>query len=344
MDDPRLTSGTKMAFFPASRVLINHSIIMSNPGWRFFSSFGEKPLFLAPMAEVNDLAFRILCRNHGIKVCYTGMLNAQQWIQGKKYQNRVFTTCETDHPLIAQIAGSDFDAIESSALSLQDQCDAIDLNLGCTQHIAKRGEYGFFMVDTEEKRISVIDLLKRLATKLKIPVTAKIRIFQTETGEANEELTVEFAKALEKAGVAVISVHGRSQHRDKQAEVATSIIKKVVEAVKIPVIANGGVKTREDADALFEKTGAAGVMIGQALLKDPTIFDSRGRLSRREFALEYLDIVRRFPDYHFFYVRKHMFTFFEDLLREVPGTEEKIKNAKTVDEMVECVNAFTQSE
>lgn len=317
---------------------------MSNPGWRFFSGFGEKPLILAPMAEVNDLAFRLLCRKHGMKVCYTGMLNAQQWIQGRKYQNRVFTTCEEDHPLIAQLAGGDFDAIVSSAMSLQDQCDAIDLNLGCTQHIAKRGEYGFFMVDTEEKRVSVIDLFKKLTTNLKIPVTAKIRIFQTEDGSADENLTIAFAKELEKAGVAVICVHGRSQHRDKQAEVSTAIIKKVVDAVKIPVIANGGVKSPEDAEALFASTGAAGVMIGQALLKDPTMFDTRGRLSRREFALEYLEIVRRFTDYNFFYVRKHMFAFFEELLREVPGTEEKIKNAATVDEMVECVNSFTQSE
>lgn len=329
---------------PSAAHNVNNSITMSNSGWRFFSGLGEKPLFLAPMAEVNDLAFRILCRRHGIKACYTGMLNALQWIQGKKYQNRVFTTCPTDHPLIAQLAGSDFDAIESSAQSLQDQCDAIDLNLGCTQHIARRGEYGFFMVDTEEKRASVLDLVQKLATNLRIPVTAKIRIFQDADGNPDQTVTVEFAKALERAGVSVISIHGRAQHRDKQAEVVTAIIKSVVEAVKIPVIANGGVKSREDADALFSETGAAGVMIGQALLKDPTTFDPNGRLSRRAFALEYLEIVREFPDYHFFYVRKHMFTFFEDKLREDPGAEERIKNAATVDAMIECVNYFTQSE
>lgn len=309
----------------------------SEKAWAFFRKFGEKPLILAPMAEVNDLAFRILCRNHGVKLCYTGMLNALQWIQGRKYQNRVFTTSEDDRPCIAQIAGADYDAILSSALDLQDQVDAIDINLGCTQHIAKRGEYGFFMVDTAEKRKMVLNLFKRLATELKIPVTAKIRIFQTEEGEPDEELTIEFAKELEAVGVSVLAVHGRFQHRDKQADVSTSIIKRVVDSVKIPVIANGGVKCMEDAEALFAETGAAGVMIGQALLRDPTLFDAGGPKPRKEFALEYLQIVKRFDDYNSFCPRKHTFTFFEDVLKQRPEVAEQIKQTETVDDLINFV-------
>lgn len=309
----------------------------SAKAWEFFRKFGEKPLILAPMAEVNDLAFRILCRNHGVKLCYTGMLNAQQWIQGWKYQNRVFTTSEDDKPCIAQIAGADYDAILSSARDLQEHADAIDINLGCTQHIAKRGEYGFFMVDTQEKRDMVLKLFKRLATELKVPVTAKIRIFQTEDGAPDEELTIAFAKGLEAAGVSVLAVHGRFQHRDKQADVSTAIIKRVVDSVSIPVIANGGVKSKEDAEALFEATGAAGVMIGQALLRDATLFDPTGPKPRKEFALEYLNIVKRFNDYNSFCPRKHMFLFFEDVIKQMPEIAEQIKQTETVDDLITFV-------
>ncbi|KAK8896807.1 hypothetical protein M9Y10_014728 [Tritrichomonas musculus] len=319
--------------------------------WDFWNQFGPSPICLAPMAEVNDLAFRILCRRHNVKVCYTGMLNSIQWSQGRKYQNRVFNTCEEDRPLIAQLAGSDYDTIFTSAKDLSQVCDAIDVNLGCTQHIARRGGYGFFMVDTPEKRAEVLKLFKKLSENVDVPITAKIRIFTKETEETTDqdkeaesiqipdiEGTIDFAKKLEEAGVSVIAVHGRYQHRNKKADVSTDIIKKVVEAVKIPVIANGGVNSAEDAASLLKETNAAGIMVGQALLVNPTLFDPSGPLKRKDFAKEYLEIAKKHPEINIFYPRKHMFKFYESAIKESPGIETKIKEATTIDDLIAFVD------
>ena len=310
-----------------------------------------------------DLAFRILCRRHNVKVCYTGMINSIQWSQGHKYQTRIFNTCKEDRPLIVQLAGSDYDTILSSAKDLSQVCDAIDINLGCTQHIAKRGGYGFFMVDTPEKRDEVIKLFKKLSENVPVPITAKIRIFTKPQDESNDQdnateediedenknvsipdidATIDFAKRLENAGVSIIAVHGRYQHRNKKADVSTDIIQKVVEAVSIPVIANGGVNSKEDAESLLNETGAAGVMVGQALLSNPTLFDTSSEtpLKRREFAKEYLEIAKNYPEINFFYPKKHMFKFYESLIKERPGIEEKIKQATNIDDLIAFIDEF----
>jgi tRNA-dihydrouridine synthase len=219
-------------------------------------------------------------------------------------------------------------------VDLSEQCDAIDLNLGCTQRIAKRGEYGLFLVDTDAKRKVFLEFLEKLTSTVKVPICAKIRCFQDDSGQPDGDLTVDFAKRLESAGVSIIEVHGRAEHRNKSSDVSVSIIKKVVDAVKIPVIANGGVTCVKDAHDLFEATGAAGVMIGQAVLKDPTIFDENGRKTRREFALEYLDIAKGFPEMNFFGPKKHMFLFFEDMFQERPELAERVKTAESIDDLV----------
>ncbi|KAH0789684.1 tRNA-dihydrouridine(16/17) synthase [NAD(P)(+)]-like [Histomonas meleagridis] len=309
--------------------------------WDFWKQFGEKPICLAPMAEVNDLAFRILCRNHGLKVCYTGMINAYQWNQGHRYQSRVFNTCEIDHPLIAQISGSNIDSIVTAAIDLSKYCDAIDINLGCTQHIAKRGGYGYFMVDTEEKRNNSLHLFTRLSSEVSVPITAKIRIFSTEDNQPDSNLTIQYAKQLQECGVSVIEIHGRFQQRDKKAEVLTNIIKDVVQSLDIPVIANGGICSLEDAEKMFSETGAAGVMVGQALLSDPTKFDPNGQKPLKEFSIEYLEIAKKYPEIGFFYLRKHFYNFFAEIIKKNPGIEKEIGEAETYEQLLNFANKYS---
>jgi tRNA-dihydrouridine synthase 1 len=158
-------------------------------------------------------------------------------------------------------------------------------------------------------------------------VTAKIRIFPDDIG-----LTVSFARELEAHGVAAIAVHGRAGQRDKHSTVATEAIKAVVEAVSIPVIANGGVGSLEDVEAILRETGAAAVMVGQALMRDPTALDPRGRSERKEYAREYLRLARA-NSVAIGYVRKHVFQFFEDVMRSKPGISEKVTNAQTIEEL-----------
>lgn len=312
----------------------------SKKAWEWWNKFGDNPICLAPMAEISDLSWRILMRNHGVNVCWTGMLNAHQWSQGGGYQNKFFNTCKEDHPLIAQIAGSnaDQDLIVAAAKDLAKYADGIDVNLGCTQKIASRSEYGYFSVDTCQKREKTLELFKRLHKEVNCPICAKIRIFIDDNGEVSEKITIDFAKKLEEAGVSLIQVHGRAEHRNKQADVYNEIIKHIVQAVNIPIVANGGIHTVEEARQFMEETGAAGVSVAQALLKDPTCFDPKGKLSRKEYALEYLNLSKE-KGVRLFGPKKHIFIFYENEMREDKSIAKQIEQCTSVDMLIDFVNA-----
>ncbi|EAY08748.1 dihydrouridine synthase, putative [Trichomonas vaginalis G3] len=312
----------------------------SQKAWKWWKKFGEKPICLAPMAEISDLSWRMLIRNHGVKVCWTGMLNAHQWSQGSGYQNKFFNTCPEDHPLIAQIAGSneDQDLIVAAAKDLAKYADGVDVNLGCTQKIASRSEYGYFMVDNCQKREKTLELFRRLCKEVNCPICAKIRIFIDDSGEVSEKITIDFAKKLEEAGVSLLQVHGRAEHRNKQADVYNEIIKHIVQAVNIPVVANGGINTVEDAHKFMEETGAAGVSVAQALLKDPTAFDPTGKKPRKDYALEYLNLSKE-KGVRFFGPKKHIFIFYEKEIRENKELAKQIEQSTTIEQLIEFVNA-----
>lgn len=284
------------------------------------------------MAEVNDLSFRLLVRKNGVNICWTGMLNAHQWLQGPGYQNKVFETCEEDHPLIGQLAGRDYDQLIKASKDLSRFCDAIDINLGCTQSIASRGGYGYYMVNTEKGRNETLEFLKKLKREISVPICVKIRIFIDDDGKPNENITLDFAKKLEASGVSLIQFHGRYEHRDKASNIDIDMIRKLVSAVQIPVIANGGVKTKEDAYALLEQTSAAGVSVAQALLYNPSIF-STSLKSKKEISLEYLYIVKeRAKDMYLPVI--HVLKIYRDQLSKDPTIVTKIKEKKTVDELI----------
>ena len=145
-----------------------------------------------------------------------------------------------------------------------------------------------------------------------VPLFVKVRMLQDEKGQSDIDLTVAFCKELEKAGAKLITVHGRPASQDKHGEVSLECIKRVVESVKIPVVANGGIVSKEQAKEMIEATGAAGVMVAQALLKNPSTFDEQ-LMSPFEVCREYLHIYREFGG-PFEAARRHMFYFLDDVL------------------------------
>ena len=308
----------------------------SQKAWEWWGKFGKNPICLAPMAEISDLPWRIFMRRHNIKVCYTGMMNAAQWSQGTRYQDKMFNTCEEDRPLIAQIAGQNHDEIIKAAKDLSKYCDAIDINLGCTQRIACRGGYGYFMVDTQQKREKTLELFRKLTQEVNVPICAKIRIFIDDNGELSEQRTLDFAKALEDCGVSLIQVHGRVEHRNKKAEVLTDVIKHIVETVSIPVIANGGITCIEDAEKIIKETGAAGVSVASAVLKDPTAFDPEHHQTKQENAMEYLNIALEHK-VRFYGQQKHIFQLYEDDIKADPSLAPMIKQTETLEQLIDFV-------
>lgn len=156
--------------------------------WR---SIGSPTRIVAPMVEHSDLAFRMLTRKYGAQLVYTQMYNAYAFTHSSEMREQHFTTCAEDRPLIVQIAGHDPQMLLKAAQFVEDRCDAVDLNLGCPQGIAKRGRYGAFLMEEVELLQQIVSTLVR---GLKIPVTCKIRIYK------DFEKTVKYCEALVDAG------------------------------------------------------------------------------------------------------------------------------------------------
>ncbi|KAG8752966.1 hypothetical protein FRC14_006543 [Serendipita sp. 396] len=226
------------------------------------------------MVDQSELAWRIFSRRHGAHIAYTPMINSKHYsaVKNKGFREANFSilnkeegNSKIDRPLIVQFCGNDPDQLLKSAKLLEDHCDAVDLNLGCPQDIAKRGNYGAFLQDDWDLIYRIINTLH---LNLKIPVTAKFRVFSTV------EKTVEYAKMLERAGAQILTCHGRTrEQRGVLAGLADwSKIKAVKEAVSVPVFANGNILYFSDVDACLEATGADAVMSAEGNLYNPAIF------------------------------------------------------------------------
>ncbi len=161
------------------------------------------PVFVcAPMVDQSELPFRLLTRKYGTHLCYTPMLHSKMMITNKKYKEVHFTTCEEDRPLVAQLCGDHPETMLKAAKMLEDQVDAIDINLGCPQGIARKGHYGSFLLEEPEL---IGQIVKTLSEGLKVPVFCKIRIRNTE------EKTFEVVDSIVKNGCKLLTVHGRTK-------------------------------------------------------------------------------------------------------------------------------------
>eukprot|EP00668_Euglena_longa_P046152 GGOE01061836.1.p1 GENE.GGOE01061836.1~~GGOE01061836.1.p1 ORF type:complete len:463 (+),score=104.14 GGOE01061836.1:44-1390(+) len=232
-------------------------------GFTFFRSIGSPKFCVAPMVNQSELAFRMLCRRHGATLAYTPMILAQRCASEPRYREMVFQTCPEDRPLIVQFAGHDAASLVQAALQVQDACDAVDLNLGCPQDIAFQGRYGAALMDSWEELHA---LVRALASSLRVPVCCKIRVY------TDAERTVAYARMLRSAGCSLLGVHGRTVDQKGSGVASWETIRRVVEAVDIPVLANGNIRHWADVGDCLRVTGAAGVMSAEALLTNPALF------------------------------------------------------------------------
>ena len=163
------------------------------------------------MVNQSELAFRMLARQYGAELCYTPMLHSTLFAQEEVYRRDNFDPHAADRPLVAQFCGDDPATLLAAARHVQGRCDAVDLNLGCPQAIARKGHYGAFLLP---ERDLVVSLVRALAGGLSVPVTAKIRLLPGDIDE-----TISLALALQEAGCSVLTVHGRT--REQKCSCAT---------------------------------------------------------------------------------------------------------------------------
>ncbi|KAF7550427.1 hypothetical protein G7046_g8016 [Stylonectria norvegica] len=255
-------------------------------GRAFYESIGSPKFILAPMVDQSEFAWRMLSRSflspseQSSLLAYTPMLHARLFSEDEKYRKAHFQATrpgsETpwldgnpsiDRPLFVQFCANDPSALVSAAKQVAPYCDAVDLNLGCPQGIARKGHYGAFL---QEDQDLIFRLINTLHKELPVPVTAKIRMLETK------EKTLEYAQNVLRAGASILTVHGRL--REQKGHLTGLADWKMLRFLRdsLPpetvIFANGNVLQGDDLQKCLEATGADAVMSAEGNLSDPAIF------------------------------------------------------------------------
>lgn len=246
----------------------------------------DNNVFLAPLAGFSDFAMRKICSDYGAGLTFTEMVSCKGILYDNENTKILLKKTDGEKISCAQIFGNDPD-IMLEAIKRPPLCDfnVIDINFGCPMpKIYQNGEGSALL-----KNPSLAEKIVAECKKSGKPITCKMRIGLTE----NSINGLEFATALENGGADMITVHGRTREKIYAGDIHGEEIAKIVAKVKIPVIANGGIFTKEDADKVMTETGADGVMLARGALEKPWLF---AEILNNPYSADKKDLIFRHVD------------------------------------------------
>ncbi len=310
-------------------------------------------VFLAPMAGVTSYAFRSICKEMGAGAVYCEMVSDK----GLTYHNaktlNMINVLENEHPVVMQLFGSDKNSLLEAAkiVEANSNVDIIDINMGCpVKKVTSNGSGSALLKDPNK----IYDIIKTLVDNINLPITCKIR-----TGWDHDSINcVEVAKIIEKAGASAITIHGRTRSDLYNGHSDWSLIKKVKEAVSIPVIGNGDIIDEFTAKRMIDETGVDGIMIARAAcgnpwifkritsyLKDGTIIDKPSKKEVLDIMIEHANrLVKEHGEYAAIVeMRTHAAFYLKNLI----GTKNykvRIVNVSTINELIDIKNEILNDE
>ena len=226
----------------------------------------ENAILLAPMEDVTDVSFRLVCKELGADLVYTEFVNSEGLVRANEKTHKKLKIIEEERPVGIQIYGANIESMVGAAkIAEAENPDLIDINAGCwVKKVVGQGAGSALLKDPPYLQKLVESIVKSTS----LPVTVKTRL-----GWDSESIKIlEVAKRIEDAGAVAITVHCRTRKMGHTGEVDWSWIPKIKEIVSIPVILNGGVLSAYDVKKAFDETGADGVMIARGAIGNPWIF------------------------------------------------------------------------
>ena len=230
--------------------------------------FPEYPLFLAPMEDVTDPAFRLLCKRFGVDMVYTEFISADALIRNIKRTEQKLNISDGERPVAIQIYGREVDAVtEAAKIAQEARPEIIDLNFGCpVKKVAGKGAGAGLLRDIPK----MLEITRSVVKAVDLPVTVKTRLGWDDSSK----IIVELAEQLQDCGIAALAIHGRTRAQMYKGDADWTLIGEVKNnpRMHIPIIGNGDVTTPERAKECFDRYGVDAVMVGRASIGKPWVF------------------------------------------------------------------------